>query len=130
MRQAGIVAAAGLLALSAGPDGMINRLSEDHVNARLLAEGLAELDVVESPGGIAQQTPGRLDPQRVRTNFVIFRVKGNRSGFIDAMSAQGVLLMPYGHDQIRAVTHAGISRSDIESALSRIGDVATSRVAS
>ena len=62
MRQVGVLAAAGLVALSDGPDGTIARLADDHANARRLAEGLADLDGIESPGGIAQPTPGRLDP--------------------------------------------------------------------
>ena len=62
MRQVGVLAAAGLVALSDGPDGMITRLAEDHANARRLAEGLAGLDGVESPGGIAQPTPGPPGP--------------------------------------------------------------------
>jgi threonine aldolase len=75
MRQAGILAAAGLVALRDGPGGMIERLAEDHLNARRLAEGLADLDGVQSPGGTAQPTSGRLDPGRVRTNFVVFKVQ-------------------------------------------------------
>ena len=66
MRQVGVLAAPGLLALSDGPDGMIARLAEDHANARRLAEGLADLSGIESPGGAAQPAPGRLDPARAR----------------------------------------------------------------
>src|SRR5207237_358477 len=62
MRQAGVLAAPGLLALRDGALGMIERLAEDHANARRLAEGLADLDGIESAGGIAQPAPGRLDP--------------------------------------------------------------------
>ena len=62
---------------------MIERLADDHANARRLAEGLAELDGIESAGGIAQPTPGRLDPGRVRTNFVLFKVGGDRAQFLD-----------------------------------------------
>ena len=83
MRQVGILAAAGLVALSDGPDGMIERLAEDHANARRLAEGLAALDGIESAGGIAQPTPGPLDPGRVTTNFVLFRVERDRAAFLD-----------------------------------------------
>ena len=54
MRQAGVLAAAGLVALSDGPEGMIDRLADDHANARRLAEALADMDGVRSPGGIAQ----------------------------------------------------------------------------
>src|SRR6185312_3985286 len=57
MRQVGVLAAAGLVALSDGPDGMIERLAEDHANARRLAEALAELGGIVSAGGTTQPTP-------------------------------------------------------------------------
>ena len=75
MRQAGVLAAAGLVALRTGPAGMIERLAEDHANARRLAEGLAGAGRDPSAGGIAQPGDGPLDPDRVRTNFVLFRVE-------------------------------------------------------
>ena len=59
MRQAGVLAAPGLVALRDGPAGMIERLAEDHANARRLADGLAELDGIVSAGDIAQPEPGR-----------------------------------------------------------------------
>ena len=62
MRQVGVLAAAGLIALRDGDAGMITRLAEDHANARRLAEGLAGLDGIRSPGGIAQPGDGPLDP--------------------------------------------------------------------
>jgi threonine aldolase len=114
MRQVGIVAAAGLVALSDGPDGTIARLAEDHANARRLAEGLAAMDGVESPGGLAQPTPGPLDPARATTNFVVFRVKGNRAAFLDEIKSRGVLMTEYNHGTIRAVTHYGVTEADIE----------------
>jgi len=113
MRQVGVLAAPGLVALSDGPDGMIARLAEDHANARLLAEGLAELDGVESAGGIAQPTAGCLDPGRVATNFVIFRVARDRAAFLAALEARGVLMVAYPHGAIRAVTHYGITAADV-----------------
>ena len=79
MRQAGILAAAGLVALSDGPDGMIERLAEDHANARRLAEALSGMDGIVSAGGTAQPGTGPLDPGRVRTNFVLFRVERDRA---------------------------------------------------
>jgi threonine aldolase len=130
MRQAGTIAAAGLVALQEGEDGMIERLHEDHANARLLAEGLAELPLIESPGGVAQPAIGALDPHRVRTNFVIFRVKRNRSSFIEAARERGMLLMPIGEDLIRAVTHFGISRSDIKMAIRSLDHAAKFAVCS
>jgi threonine aldolase len=117
MRQAGILAAAGLIALRDGPEGMIERLAEDHANARRLAEGLAGMAGVRSPGGIAQPEPGRLDPGRVRTNFVVFKVDRDRAAFLGALAARGVLMVEYPYGQIRAVTHYGIEADDIEATL-------------
>ncbi|HET9458124.1 MAG TPA: GntG family PLP-dependent aldolase [Candidatus Limnocylindrales bacterium] len=120
MRQAGIVAAAGLLALGDGPEGMIERLADDHANARRLAQGLADLDGVRAPGGIAQPGDGRLDPSRVTTNFVLFRVAGDRRRFLDALRTEGVLMDEYPHGQVRAVTHYGIGTSEIEAAIAAV----------
>ncbi len=120
MRQVGILAAAGLIALRDGPEGMIERLAEDHANARRLAQGLAALDGVVSPGGIAQPQPGRLDPTRVRTNFVVFKVERDRAAFLDALRARDVLMVEYPYGQIRAVTHDGIGADDIDSALEAV----------
>jgi threonine aldolase len=120
MRQAGIVAAAGLIALGDGPDGMIDRLAEDHRNAKRLAEALATLPGVVSAGGIAQPGEGPLDPERVRTNFVLFRVERDRRGFLDALRAGDVLMEEYPHGQIRAATHHGITGSDVEATISAV----------
>jgi threonine aldolase len=120
MRQVGVVAAAGLVALSDGPDGTIGRLAEDHANARRLAEGLAEMPGIESAGGLAQPAPGPLDPARVVTNFVVFRVAGGlprRAAFLDALRNRGVLMVEYPHGTVRAVTHYGVGEADIERVL-------------
>jgi threonine aldolase len=117
MRQVGILAAAGLVALSDGPDGMIDRLAEDHANARRLAEALSDLEGIESAGGTAQPTPGPLDPARVRTNFVLFKVARDRAAFLAALRARNVLMVEYPHGQVRAVTHYGVTADDIESAI-------------
>jgi threonine aldolase len=122
MRQAGIIAAAGLLALRDGPAGMIDRLAEDHANARRLAEGLAGLPGILSAGGIAQPEPGPLDPSRVRTNFLMFRVEGDRAAFLDALRTRGVLMVEYPHQQVRAVTHHGVTAADIETAIAATAD--------
>jgi threonine aldolase len=114
MRQVGVLAAAGLVALSDGPDGMIDRLADDHANARRLGEGIADLDGVTSPGGIAQPTPGRLDPGRVVTNFVVFKVDRDRRQFLDRLAARNVLMVEYAHGQVRAVTHHDVSAADID----------------
>jgi threonine aldolase len=117
MRQVGILAAAGLVALSDGPDGTIQRLAEDHVNARRLAEALSSMDGIGSAGGTAQPIPGPLDPDRVRTNFVLFKVQRDRAAFLDALRARGVLMVEYPHGQVRAVTHYGVTADDIETTI-------------
>ncbi len=118
MRQAGVLAAAGLVALSDGPDGMIERLAEDHANARRLAEGLAGLPGIVAAGGTAQPTdperPDPLDPGRVHTNFVLFRVLRDRAAFLAALRERGVEMVEYPHDQVRAVTHYGVTAADID----------------
>jgi threonine aldolase len=122
MRQAGILAAAGLVALRDGDAGMIDRLAEDHANARFLAEALADLPGVRSPGETAQPEGDRLDPGRVRTNFVLFRVERDREAFLAALERRGVQMlsfMPH-NGQIRAVTHYGIERSDIEATVAAV----------
>jgi threonine aldolase len=95
---------------------MVARLADDHANARRLAELLAAIPGVRSPGDIAQ--PGAddepLDPARVRTNFVLFRVAADRAAFLAAAEARGVRLDYYPHGQIRAATNSGIAAADIE----------------
>ncbi len=116
MRQVGILAAAGLVALSDGPEGTVQRLAEDHANARRLATEISALPGVLSPGHIAQPEGERLDPSRVATNFVIFKVAGGtarRTRFLDALENHGVLMVAYPHGQIRAVTHYGIGDEEI-----------------
>jgi threonine aldolase len=114
MRQAGVIAAAGLVALSDGPDGMIDRLAEDHRHARRLAEGLAVLPGIVSAGGIAQPGEGPLDPGRVTTSFVLFRVDRDRAAFLAALRARDVLMDEYPHGQVRAVAHHGVTADDID----------------
>lgn len=103
MRQAGILAAAGLIAL----EESLKRLDEDHVNARRLAEGLAEIRGI------------RVDPEKVVTNIVIFDVEEVGVGQADLcgrLEDNGVLA--FGWDNvIRMVTHDGISAADIDEAL-------------
>jgi threonine aldolase len=117
MRQVGVLAAPGLIALRDGPTGMIERLADDHANARRLAEALSEMDGIASAGDVAQPAPGPLDPGRVTTNFVVFRVERDRAAFVEALARRGVLVVAYPHGQIRAVTHYGIERSDIEATI-------------
>jgi len=117
MRQAGILAAAGLVALSDGPDGMIERLAEDHANARRLAEALSGMDGIVAAGGTAQPGSGPFDPARVRTNFVLFKVQRDRAAFLEALRARDVVMVEYPHGQVRAVTHYGITADDIETTI-------------
>ena len=100
LRQAGIVAAAGLYAL----DHNVERLAEDHANARVLADGLAEL-----PGA-------SLDPSRVETNIVIFEVDDAPTRWAELAQA-GVEVSPVGPTRLRAVTHLDVDRAAIDRAL-------------
>ena len=97
MRQAGVLAAAGLIALEKGP----GRLHEDHANARLLAEAVAGLDGVS------------IDLDTVETNIVIFRVHGKRSAaeLVARLKARNVLISALGKDLIRLVTHLDVDRA-------------------
>ncbi len=109
MRQVGVLAAAGLIALRDGPAGMIERLAEDHVNARRLADGIANM-----PGIV------KLDPTRVRTDFVFFELARPelRMPFLASLEQAGTQMIDYpGNDRIRAVTHYGISSEDIDQAI-------------
>ena len=102
-RQAGIMAAAGLIALEEGP----KRLHEDHANARALAEGIAEL------------LPGSVDPDGDRDQHRVRRRVRDRSGrgeWREQLAAEGVLVTMIG-DRIRMLTHVGIAAADIEAAL-------------
>ena len=122
MRQVGVLAAPGLIALRDGPAGMIERLADDHANARRLADALSEMRGIVSAGDVAQPAPGPLDPARVATNFVVFKVERDRAAFIEALERRGVLVVAYPHGQIRAVTHYGVERSDIEIAIEAFAD--------
>ena len=99
MRQVGILAAAGSYALAHNVD----RLAEDHANARSLADRLAE------SGAIG------LDPARVETNIVVFTVT-DAVGFVAACRERGVLLNAFTSTLVRAVTHLDATRADCDSA--------------
>jgi threonine aldolase len=117
MRQVGVLAACGLIALRDGPSGMIERLAEDHAHARRLADAIAGMDGVLSAGGISQPSPGRFDPARVTTNFLLFRVDRDRGEFLEALASRGVWMVGYPHNMIRAVPHYGLDAADIETAI-------------
>jgi threonine aldolase len=109
-RQAGIIAAAGIYAI----EKMSLRLEEDHQNARILAEGLAEIP------GLA------VDLSAVQTNIVVVELTSDRltqTGLITLLKEQGVLVVPWTRNRIRFVTHYGIDAKDIEKALQAIGDI-------
>ena len=106
MRQAGIIAAAGIIAL----EQMVERLAEDHANARTLAEGLATFPQID------------IDLKTVQSDIVIFRLRDTSphlavDSFARALSERGLLVGPIGRGYIRAVTHYGIGGGDIEEAL-------------
>jgi threonine aldolase len=102
-RQAGIMAAAGLIALEEGPA----RLREDHANARTLAEGVAEL------------LPGGIDPDAVETNILFVDVSGtgrDAAEWRQLLAAEGLLVTMLG-GRIRMLTHVGIGADEIQAAL-------------
>jgi threonine aldolase len=103
MRQAGVLAAAALIALETGP----KRLHEDHEHARILAERLAAL-------------PGiTLDAAKVQTNIVIFGLANSRfssAEFLKQLAERQVLAVPVDASHVRMVTHLDVSRQDIKAA--------------
>lgn len=100
MRQAGIIAAAGMVALKT----MVGRLAEDHANARVLGEALAAQ-------GYA------IDLDTVQTNIVIFAMDGlgtDAPAFVKRLNAAGVKANAFGERRVRMVTHFGVERADID----------------
>jgi threonine aldolase len=103
MRQAGVIAAAGIVAL----DTMVERLAEDHANARRLAEGIAAI-------------PGLAVPRMPQTNIVLFEVTRGEltpAELAARLKTEGVSLFAVGPHVLRAVTHYGITSADIDEAL-------------
>ena len=103
MRQAGIIAAGALYAL----EHHIDRLAEDHANARILADAIRSVPSFE------------LRPAEIDTNIIIFHVDpkvGTAADFVARLKDQGVWMYAIGPQLIRAVTHLDISRSDAENA--------------
>jgi threonine aldolase len=117
MRQAGILAAAGLIALEHGPA----RLHQDHATARLLAEGVAAI-------------PGiHIDLATVQTNIVIFDVSSTGKSSTEiaaALKSQGVLAGTVNPQLIRFVTHLNVSRAQCEQALDGLRTICASRLGS
>ncbi len=110
MRQAGILAAAGIIAI----EKMVDRLKDDHDNARLLASGLAKIP------GLA------IDLSTVQTNIVNFDVGGcgvNSAQFLAELADRGVFALDKGRTGIRMVTHREVSKEDIEKTLEIVSEV-------
>jgi threonine aldolase len=117
MRQVGVLAAAGLVALT----DMVNRLGEDHARALRLAEGLAALPAVD------------LDPAAVHTNIIVFRLRPERvpgrsavpasQRFVTGLAERGVKCGAFGPTDVRMVTHYEIGDADVDAALAATGAV-------
>jgi threonine aldolase len=113
MRQAGIIAAAALYAL----EHHVERLAEDHANARLLGDAIRALPGLE------------LRPPEIDTNMVIFHVAdelGTAAQFCDELAGRGLLTHPFGPQLVRAVTHLDVGRPDIERACEILADTVRS----
>jgi threonine aldolase len=110
MRQAGILAAAGLIALEDGPA----RLAEDHANARMLAEALAAMPGV------------RIDLNHVETNIVVFRLSSEQAdaaaSLTARLNARGILMSAVAPGTVRLVTHLDVSREDCRKAARVLAD--------
>lgn len=110
MRQAGVLAAAGLYAL----ENHVARLADDHRRARLLAETLAEL-----PGVSVEQ-------ETVQTNMVYFETKASASEWVQRLREEGVLCLALGENRIRLVTHLDVDDEAIQRACTALRRVAES----
>ncbi len=109
-RQVGIVAAAALYAI----ENNIDRLSDDHDNAKRLAKALSALPGVD------------IDPDEVDTNIVFFDVTKSPMSAIDVMikmSEKGVLMLPLDENRVRAVTHLGVDSKDIDKTIEAFSEV-------
>jgi threonine aldolase len=110
MRQVGVLAAAGLIALEKGP----LRLEEDHRNARHLAEGLAAIPGV------------KIDPKKVQTNILVFDVSGtglDANDIAKQLASEGVLAGAFSSTVMRMCTHLDVNRAQIDQALEIFGRV-------
>jgi threonine aldolase len=108
MRQVGILAAAGLVAVTE----MRERLVEDHLNARLLAEGMARLPGLD------------LSPEEVVTNIIFIRsTRLAAREFVARLAEERVLALAMGENQCRLVTHHDVDREDVERALAAMGRI-------
>jgi len=115
MRQVGIIAAAGIVALEEGP----LRLHEDHANARVLAERLAGVDGLD------------IDAGKIQTNIVIFGVGEtgfDSTAFLSELRNRGVLAVPIDRKRVRMVTHLDVTRDQVERAVEVVDQMVKVRV--
>lgn len=109
LRQAGVVAAAGIVAL----EKMVNRLGEDHANARILADAFINMGL-------------KVDMSTVQTNIVIFDVSPlgiKAAEFADKLRQNGLKANVFGEYKIRMVTHYGVTRDDIKFTIDKIAQI-------
>jgi threonine aldolase len=109
MRQVGVLAAAGLVALEEGP----RLLPADHENAQMLARGLAKIPSVQ------------IDPEKVQTNIVMFDVSKTAlspTTFVNRLAQRGVLGGAIDAARVRLVTHRDVSRAECEQAVAVISE--------
>jgi threonine aldolase len=110
MRQAGIIAAPGIIAL----EKMTARLKTDHENAKLLAEALSKINGVQ------------IDLKNIQTNIVIFNLASSAiddNAFIQALKENGILALTQGKNKVRLVTHIGIEKEHIEETATSIARI-------
>ena len=110
MRQAGILAAAGIIAI----ENMVERLEEDHKNARILGEGLANMSGI------------KVDLETIQTNMVYFDLQGSGMDtyqFLPKLAEYNILSSPRPPSKVRLVTHYGISEEDIYATIKAIKEI-------
>ena len=108
MRQVGILAAAGIVALTR----MVDRLAEDHSRAKKLARGLSGIKGIE------------INPDEVQTNIVIFKLTSMEvPRFLEELKKEGVLALGFGPSRVRMVLHKDIDDQDVEKALRAISRI-------
>ncbi|MFT5390754.1 MAG: threonine aldolase [Gammaproteobacteria bacterium] len=115
MRQAGILAAAGLYAL----DHHLERLVVDHTNARRLAAGIANIGALKT------------EPDQVDSNILFFEIDSTKSGInsaealCDSLKSRGIIMGAMGQQRVRAVTHLDISEADIDVTVAALDELVT-----